>query len=65
MIGAISVLCQRKHFLSYLLEMREIDRVLECWEILQELKELEEPDCYDKEELEIQQNTLEGIFSGI
>ena len=52
-------------FLSYLLEMREIDRVLECWEILQELKELEEPDCYDKEELEIQQNTLEEIFSGI
>lgn len=49
-------------FLSYLLEMREIDRVLECWEILQELKELEEPDCYDKEELEIQQNTLEEYF---
>ena len=40
-------------------EMQEIDSVLECWEILQELKELEEPDCYDKEELEIQQNTLE------
>ena len=49
-------------FLSYLLEMREIDSVLECWEILQELKELEEPDCYDKEELEIQQNTLEEYF---
>ena len=49
-------------FLSYLLEMREIDSVLECWEILQELKELEEPDCYDKEELEIQQNTLEDYF---
>ena len=31
-------------FLSYLLEMREIDSVLECWEILQELKEMEEPD---------------------
>lgn len=29
-------------FLSYLLEMREIDSVLECWEILQELKNLEE-----------------------
>lgn len=49
-------------FLSYLLEMREIDSVLECWEILQELKDLEEPDCYDKEELEIQQNTLEDYF---
>lgn len=49
-------------FLSYLLEMREIDSVLECWEILQELKDLEEPDCYDKEELEIQQNTLEEYF---
>ncbi len=49
-------------FLSYLLEMREIDSVLECWETLQELKELEEPDCYDKEELEIQQNTLEEYF---
>ncbi len=49
-------------FLSYLLEMQEIDSVLECWEILQELKELEEPDCYDKEELEIQQNTLEEYF---
>lgn len=49
-------------FLSYLLEMREIDSVLECWEILQELKNLEEPDCYDKEELEIQQNTLEEYF---
>ena len=45
-----------KTFLSYLLEMQEIDSVLECWETLQELKELEEPDCYDKEELEIQQN---------
>ena len=31
-------------FLSYLLEMQEIDSVLECWEILQELKEMEEPD---------------------
>ena len=51
-----------KTFLSYLLEMQEIDSVLECWEILQELKELEEPDCYDKEELEIQQNTLEEYF---
>jgi len=30
--------------------------------VLQELKELEEPDCYDKEELEIQQNTLEEYF---
>ncbi len=52
-------------FLSYLLEMREIDSVLECWEILQELKDLEEPDCYDKEELEIQQNTLEEYFRNI
>lgn len=51
-----------KTFLSYLLEMQEIDSVLECWETLQELKELEEPDCYDKEELEIQQNTLEEYF---
>ena len=52
----------RGNILSYLLEMREIDSVLECWEILQELKDLEEPDCYDKEELEIQQNTLEEYF---
>ena len=28
----------------------------------QVLKDLEEPDCYDKEELEIQQNTLEEYF---
>lgn len=52
----------RGNIFIYLLEMREIDSVLECWEILQELKELEEPDCYDKEELEIQQNTLEEYF---
>lgn len=35
---------------------------LECWEILQELKGLDELDSYDKEELEIQQNTLEEYF---
>lgn len=51
-----------KTFLSYLLEMQEVDSVLECWEILQELKGLDEPDSYDKEELEIQQNTLEEYF---
>lgn len=42
--------------------MQEVDSVLECWEILQELKGLDEPDSYDKEELEIQQNTLEEYF---
>ena len=51
-----------KTFLSYLLEMQEVDSVLECWEILQELKGMDEPDSYDKEELEIQQNTLEEYF---
>lgn len=51
-----------KTFLSYLLEMQEVDSVLECWEILQELKGLDELDSYDKEELEIQQNTLEEYF---
>lgn len=35
---------------------------MEMQEALLNLKNLEEPDCYDKEELEIQQNTLEEYF---
>lgn len=49
-------------FLAYLLNMGEMDGVLESWEKIQELKVLENPDSYDKEELETEQEYLNNCF---